>query len=446
MEILLINTALRPNSKVKMFPVGISYIATAMKNAGHQFDILDHEAWRPLPEEGIAYLKRKKYDVVALASLASGYKMVKALCQLIRDLQPQATIIVGNTVASSIPEILLKNTEADIAVLGEGDITIVELLKGIEIHNLYGISGIVFKYYASQSDKIAKKCSIMHNDYRYPIKDLDTLPWINFDLFDTELYIDNTREQISRPFPTGLTEENIRMLPINTARGCAYNCSFCYHAFKGMPYRTRSPQSVMDEADHLVKKYGINYIGFSDELTFYTRKQTDNFISTMENKWPDGTPFFWMANMRANLFSSEDDLLLIQRMKSAGCHGFFFSLESADPHILNAMNKKITVDQFIKQARLVQKVNLPVWTSIVLGYEEETPETIKETFRVCADLGTYPSIGYLLLQPGTPVYERAKINGYIKDEEEYLLSMGDRQTLLLNITEMPDDEFIQCVT
>ena len=256
MEILLVNTSLRPNSIIKMFPVGIGYVASAIKNAGYKFDLLDHEAWRPLPEEGIAYIKRKKYTVVALASLPSGYKMVKALCQLIRDLQPQSTIIVGNTVASSIPEILLKKTAADIAVLGEGDITIVELLHALEMKgSIKDIPGIAFKYYASQKDKRENKHSIIEHRYRPPIKDLDTLPWIDFRSFDTEIYIDNSREQISRPFPTGLTEENIRMLPINTARGCVYNCSFCYHAFKGMPYRTRSPQSVMDEADYLVKKY-----------------------------------------------------------------------------------------------------------------------------------------------------------------------------------------------
>ena len=438
MKILLINTALRPNSIVKMFPCGIGYIASAIKNAGYNLSILDIEANRP-SQEGIEYaLQKEKYDVVALSSIASGYKMVKELCQTIRNYQPQAIIIAGNTVASSIPIILLRFTEVNVAVIGEGDDTIVDLLNQIKIDpkGLYNVRGI---YYKLGNDKITKTFD------RPPIASLDDLPWINFDLLDVETYIQNGGEQVSRPLPGGLHKDDILMLPINTARGCLYNCTFCYHAFKGVKYRTRSAKSVLNEAQHLVDKYNVNYIGFSDELTFYMRDQTDRFVTAMEEKWPNGTPFFWMANARGDLLKEDKDINLVKRMKNAGCHGFFFSLESANKNILKTMNKHLTKEQFIFQTELVKRAGLPVWTSIVLGYPEENFNTIKETFGVCSSLGIYPSIGFVSPQPGSSFYEYAKEYKYITDEESYLLSMTDRQDLQINFTTMPDDEFLSCV-
>jgi len=79
-------------------------------------------------------------------------------------------------------------------------------------------------------------------------------------------------------------------------------------------------------------------------------------------------------------------------------------------------------------------------TSLVLGYPQETPETIRKTFDCCIENRIYPSAGYLLPQPGSGMYDYAVENGFIEDEEEYLLKMGDRQDLRLNMTRMSDED------
>ncbi|OGO20353.1 MAG: hypothetical protein A2144_08720 [Chloroflexi bacterium RBG_16_50_9] len=84
-------------------------------------------------------------------------------------------------------------------------------------------------------------------------------------------------------------------------------------------------------------------------------------------------------------------------------------------------------------------------TSLVLGYPQETPETIRQTFEVCRRCEIYPSIGYLLPLPQTPMYEYAKQRGFITDEEEYLLRIADRQDLTINLTRMSDEEFVDVV-
>ncbi len=109
------------------------------------------------------------------------------------------------------------------------------------------------------------------------------------------------------------------------------------------------------------------------------------------------------------------------------------------------MNKNITVDQFVKTTELVHGAGITPVTSLVIGYPQETVDTICDTFKVCADNRIYPSAGFLLPQPGSVMYDYAVNNGFITDEEDYLLRMGDRQDLRINMTTMSDTEMEDAV-
>jgi radical SAM superfamily enzyme YgiQ (UPF0313 family) len=151
--------------------------------------------------------------------------------------------------------------------------------------------------------------------------------------------------------------------------------------------------------------------------------------------------FFWTATCRSNLFSSEEDIPLLKRIRKSGCQGLGFSLESANKEILKAMNKNLIPKDFVRQKKLMDKAGIASWTSLVLGYPQETKKTIKETMDLCYKCDTYPSSGYLLPQPGTPMYQYIFEKGIAKNEEEYLLSLGDRQDLRINLTKMSAEEF-----
>lgn len=432
MKILVVNVAMRPESKVKLFPVGLGYVCTAMKNAGYSFDLIDIDGYRYCDEELDALLQRDQYDVICFGCIVTGYKIAKNLAAKLRRLHPNSCIVVGNTVASSIPEILLSKTEVDVAVMGEGDITIVELLKTLETEgDLASVEGICFS-----DDK-----GVHANTPRAVIRNLDDLPTIDYDIFDVDIYIENMRLQLPESFP--IPREQVRGLAINTARGCIGKCTFCYHAFQHAPYRRRSIESILNEVAIITEKHRVNLVGLSDELSFYKKRQVRDFAQAILDS---GLKFCWGCQCRAGLFDSEEDLEIIALMKEAGCIGASFSLESADEEILAAMNKHITVPVFSRQAQLFRKGGLPVHTSLVFGYPQETPETIRHTFDVCIENGIYPSSGYLLPQPGSGMYDYAKEQGFIDDEEAYLLSLGDRQDLLLNMTSMPDEELVAEVT
>lgn len=427
MNILLINVSLRPASPIKLFPVGLGYIATAIKRAGFEFDLLDIDAHRFSDQKVETLIRKKKYDIVCMGCIVTGYKIIKSLAAAIREIHPFAKIVVGNSVATSVFDTLLTRTDVDVAVMGEGDETIVDLLEAItESRPLESVQGICFK----------KDGEVVSNPARPYIKDIASIPLPDFSLFDIETYIENSRHYVNDPVP--IPREEIRALPINTARGCLGQCTFCYHNFRGMPYRYRSIGSIVEDIKFLSNRYALNYIHFWDELTFFSKKQT---MALMQKILSEDLHFFWDASCRADLFNSDKDIEIILKMKEAGCVGISYSLESADPDILKAMHKNITAEQFLRQTGLFHKAGLPVWTSLVLGYPQETPETIAKTFECCIKNRIYPSTGYLLPQPCSVMYDYAIEHGYISDEEDYLLRLGDRQDLRLNMTGMTDTEF-----
>lgn len=426
MNILIVNIALRPDSLVKIFPVGLGYVMTAMKQAGFDFDFLDLDAVRPDDEELESYLAGKRYDVVCFGCIVTGYRYARDLAERIRRNNPDACIIAGNTVASSIPELLLEKTEVDVAVMGEGDETIVDLLHALQAKRpLSEVKGICF-----WDDGFCQTSA------RPVISNLESLPVIDRTLFDIDVYVNNRREQMLADGAAADTA--MRSLHVNTARGCIHRCTFCYHSFKGVGYRPRSISSIMEEIVVLVKRYDLTHVGLADELTFFNKSRALEFAEAVLDS---DVEFKWTGQCRADLFDKDEDIEIIAKMKAAGCTSGFYSLESADPEILASMNKQITVEQFSRQTQLFHRAGLPVNTSLVFGFPQETPETIARTFDVCIDNRIYPSIGFLLPQPGSGMYEYACNNGLISDEEEYLMAIGDRQDLYLNLTKMSDEEF-----
>ena len=430
MNIVFVNISPRPWMDRPLFPVGLSYITSALARAQYDFDIIDIEARRHSDAELEELLGQKSYDLVAFGTLVSAYKYAKKVAELARKTNPEAIIVAGNSVASSIAEHLLTHTEVDVAVKGEGDLTIVNIVRALErnksVQGLREVKGLVF----------LSEGRLVDTGYEEPLKDVNAIPFPQWDLFDMDYYLKKHINAVSEPYP--LPKEQIKAFLVNTARGCPFRCTFCYHVFQYCPYRYRAAESIISEVATLQERYGVNYIHFWDELTFFTKDQAKAFVEAVS---ATGVKFSWTADIRGNLFT-EKDLDLLVKLKESGCLSFGYSLESADPDILKSMHKKMTVDEFKIQKRALDKAGIRSFTSLVIGYPQETLETIKKTFEVCYELNMFPSAGFLLPQPGTPMFEVAKQKGLVNDMEAYLLEMGDRQDLRFNLTGIPDEVLV----
>jgi len=400
---------------------------TAVKKAGFAFDLMDMDIDNLSIGDLEHLLSGRLYDIYAFGCIVTGFKFVRQIASIIKKINGEAVIIAGNSVATSIPEILLRNTCVDIAVLGEGDVTIVELLRAIELRRpIHGVMGIAFRMGEE----------IVYTPSRVVVSDLDSIGFPDWDIFDLERYNAYGFVNVS-VFST----DNVLSYPLNSARGCPFDCTFCYHVFKGQRYRYYSNEAIVDEIKRLHTRYHSNFISFWDELTFSNLKSISDKTEAINNI---GFKIGWDAVTRGNLFRMKD-VNLIKAMRDCGCESIAFSLENASPEILSAINKKLNISHFIEQAHALWKGGVTPLTSVIFGYPQETPDTIKYTIEICRQCAVYPSVGFLLPLPGTRIYSWAKQEGFIQDEVSYLERIGDRQDLHLNLTSMSDAEFTDIV-
>lgn len=427
MRILLINLCLRYESPRYILPVGLGYIATAMKAAGYEFDVLDLDKLRPSESALVEMLENKIYDVYLMGCIVTGYRHVKSITSMIRRINPEALIVVGNSVASSVPEILLTYTDSDIAIFSEGDETVIDILRASESGDFSGVPGIAY----SLNEKVC------YTPKRPTIKDINSLPLIDWEIFDTSFYISRSGVLANEPCPISFADRVCMSIPLS--RGCPFKCSFCYNVFIDDRYRFRTPESIVGEIRLRQKQYGLNYINFWDDLSFPTAAHCEEFVDAVLS---EGLKFYWNATVRGDLLYKPEHRLLADKMKRAGCVGLTYSLEHINPDILKAMNKKLDIQKFLAQKRILDDAGMVTWTNLVIGYPQETVETINQAIDFCYEHNIYPSSGYLLPLPGAPIYDYALKYGFIKDEEAWLLKVGDRQDLHINMTTMDDQLMI----
>jgi radical SAM superfamily enzyme YgiQ (UPF0313 family) len=429
-RILFLNCCLRKKSYTKLLPMGLASVMTYFKKNGYKFDLLDNDINEYEDSYIEDYIKNNQYDFVMLGTLVTHYKWVKWFINMVKKHQPETNVIVGNSVASSIPKLLLEKTRADVSVIGEGEISAYETVDAIRLKkDLSHVQGITFRDRSGE---------IIQNEPR-KVGLIDDFPMPDWEIFDVERYLS---------IPPNIKDvdesEEVRSMPVITARGCAFECTFCYFVFWNDPYRNRSPKSILAEVKYNIEKYNVNYINFWDDLSFASAKQVSKLCDEILES---GLKFKWSCAIRVDIFSrnhlsGEEALNVAKKMKKAGCFACGFSLESGNQKILEMMKKEIDAQAFVDTVSTLKAANVICNSSVVFGYPIETKETIQETFDQCLKAGVYPSIGFLLPLPATGMYDYAKVNGFIKDEEEYLLSITERQDICMNMTKLTDDEIM----
>ena len=431
LNLLFVNVCLRPGGYTKFLPVGLGSIMTYFKTKNYRYTLLDIDLNEYDDEYVENYIKNNKFDFVLVGTIVTHYKWVKWFVNMTKKHQPNSCIISGNSVSGSIPEVFLNNTKADIVVTGEGEVSAYEAVEAVRLgKDLKTVDGISFR----NDDN-----SIYTTQHRKAEK-IDSLPEIDWSDFDVESYIQKAETMPDKDD----APEQMRAMPLVTARGCAFKCSFCHYVFWDDPYRNKSPEVILNEVKHLIEKYNVNYIHFWDDLSFASARQVEKLCDAII---ASGLKFKWVASIRVDVFSrsklsDENALRVAKKMKQAGCYTAGFALESGNKEILKMMNKEIEVDEFYKTVYILKQAGIICQTSVVFGYPIETKETIKETFDQCLKAGLYPSIGFLIPLPYTVMYDYAKANGYITDEDAYLDSITERQDININMTKLSNEEIM----
>ncbi|MBD1161165.1 B12-binding domain-containing radical SAM protein [Pelagibacterales bacterium SAG-MED15] len=462
MKILFINPSLRLGSEFLFLPVGLGYVMTYIKQAGYTFDLLDIDG-RQLQDDYVEnYFKENKYDVICVGSIVTHYRWIKWCINTIKKYQPDCKVIVGNSVGGSIPEVLFQTSKVDIVIYGEAEITLKETLDAIKSNESFGtiveprveiphpnkgypatikgegIAGLIYR---------TKNNLIVNNGKRKAVRNIDDFPFPDWELFDVQHYLKKGIKH-GASHSWFYPKDKAVTMPINTARGCVFKCTFCHYVFWHDPYRHRSAENVIAEIKNLKEKYGANFFNFWDELSFHKIGPAEKFLDKLIEA---DLKIHFTCAIRADLMGKDVDpkgnpiprerrLNLAKKFVEAGCVSAGYSLESGSNKILESMNKKVKSEYFHEQVEICREAGLITNTSLVIGYPEETKETIDETMSKLEALNVYPSAGFLLPLPETGMWKHAIENGFITDIDKFLTAITERQDFSLNMTKMDEEE------
>ena len=399
------------------FPLGAAYIVSALSESNHRVEVLDIFANQLSTAEVESRINKLEsdFDAICLSALSTQYKYVKWLIQKIKD-RFDRPVILGNALATFNTAAVLQYTLADICVISEGEITVVDLLDNFG--ELAKVKGIAYR----------NNGKVVFNPEREYIKDLDAIDFPLRDSFPMDIYLRHT---------VLWSNPEIKAIDIITARGCPYNCNFCSKTFRGI--RLRSIENIIHEIEWLKAKYDFKGIKFSDELTLTDKQRTYELCKYLKK-----SKLSWVCQGRVNLV----DLDLLKTMKDSGCKALGFGIESGSQKILNNMNKNISVEAAVNAIRLTKKAGITPIIQMIHGYLGEDDTTISETIDFFKRIKS-PTMQFSMTTalPGTQLYDFAMKNGCIKNEDEYLEKLdwgyyGERE-ILINFTNFSNSELMK---
>ena len=353
-------------------PLGLGYIASVLEQEGHSVRILDASLEGKDTSGVLAEIDVYKPNVVGVTVFTLLYAQAKEIVRQLRKEFRQIITIAGGPHVTVLPEETLRDMNPHYIVVGEGEVTVLELLRAMEsqrsTENIIGVGSI--------KDGVVKL-----NRRRDFIADLDALPFPARHLMKIKKY-GTARSNRMRPCTT-----------IQASRGCPFNCGFCCNASLWQRrYRQRSPQNVVEEMVYIYDSFGIKDIQFTDDLFAVNKIWVNEICREIVDT---GVGFTWECLVRVDTLDRET----MEIMKSSGCRALEIGVESGSELILKNMNKGTTIPQAIKVFQWAKELNLERHAFFMIGYIGETRDTVKETI----DLAKKLSPSSLVFNIATPL-------------------------------------------
>ena len=247
------------------FPLGILYLASWVREAGHTVAIYDG-TFESGPETFADALAKHKPDVVGVSAVLPNRENALVISEMAAE--SGAAVVVGGPDPTADPAPYLANPAVDIVVHHEGEQTITRLLEladsaSLTIENLAHEPGVAFR----------ADGSIVVNQPRPPIENLDELPLPARDLIDMSRYIDVWEEG-----------NGYSSMTISTSRGCPYNCEWCQDSVHGTTFRQRSPESVAAEVEALKATFAFERLRMVDDVDAISREWFDAWAEEVESR------------------------------------------------------------------------------------------------------------------------------------------------------------------
>ena len=352
-------------------PYGTIYAAALMRQEGHQVSLYDTNL-KENTKDIIPLLEKERPDYFVIYDDGFNYltkmcltNMREAAFEMIKYAKKiNCTIIVSSSDSTDHYDKYLQNG-ADYILLGEGEITLKELIEQTNDGTLKPdeLLGIAWK----------KDGKSTRNGRRPVIRSLDELPDPAWDLIDIAPYKKIWMEK-----------QGYFSLNIATTRGCPYKCNWCAKPIYGNRYNSRSPQRVADEMERLTKDFGAEHFWVCDDIFGLKPKWVQEFRDIVKAK---NLKLKYKIQSRADLLLKEDN---IEALADSGLHEVWIGAESGSQKILDAMDKGTKVEQIYEATRLLKSKGVRICFFLQFGYLKESMEDIDKTIKICL-LYTSPS-------------------------------------------------------
>ena len=375
------------NSLFRFPPLGLGYIAAALKRQGVQVELVDCTFLTR--EQAVTRVKQSKPNIIGFYSMFSMKKTTMELAALLRN--DCELLVVGGPLPTLNPAGYLG--VFDVVVIGEGEAAMAEIAECHE--KCIGFSGVKGVAFNGNDGMVTQTSS------RMQIEDLDSLPFPAREFFDNEAY----KQHYLKRFGYSIS-------PLMTSRGCPFSCDFCSRPVFGQSFRSRSAGNVVDEVEEIAG-LGYDRIWFADDCFTLNPKRLlgvcDELVKRRLN-------MSWECLSRVDTMDHE----VAVKMRRAGCLRVFFGIESGTDKVLDLMRKQITVEQARKAVYNSKAAGLQVGAFFILGYPGENDETVLDTVRFASGLPLdYLSFTLPYPIPGTSLFERTKCNDcFVVDDWE----------------------------
>ncbi len=338
-------------------PLDLPYLAAVVTEAGEQVEIMEAGAFDWTLEQFITALEGTLIAQDTLCVLRTSLPTIDwdlEVCGAIRKRFPDLRIVLYGPAVGSLMNRIEQDESISCAVIGEPDFPVLELIRG---RTYAEVNGLAYRGEGGAWQRTPPR------DLR---RDLDSIPFPRWDLMPLDSY------RIPRSSLAG----TMRFLPILTSRGCPFGCNYCpYPVGQGLKWRYRSPENVVDEIEHLVRDFNVEYLLFRDPLFSANKKRVAGICNEIIDR---GIKVRWRCETRIDCL----DEPTIEVMARAGCSGVNFGVESIDPQVQkNAERKPITDAQFVDTVALFKKHGISTFAFFVVGLPGDTVDTILTTVR-----------------------------------------------------------------
>ncbi len=393
MKILLISVN-RERMPFPVFPLGLAYIAKALKDEGHQIEVMDLCFSKEVSVDLESALHRFQPDMVGISlrnldnlTYPTSISYLKEVEEVIRICRRSTTsrLVIGGSGFSLAPEELLQRLEVDFGIVGEGEDVLLQLVRSLE-----------------RKDPVAPSSCLLLKEKPFP------------PLIEGARVFPIQRPDRS-PFETNRYLEEGGMGNIQTKRGCPFSCIYCtYPLLEGKKVRLRKTEEVIEELQHLIEQ-GVDFVYFVDDIFNYPVSYAEALCREMIRRKMEVK---WTAFVNPGFL----DEMLLERMKEAGCVGVEFGTDSGSPRMLENYKKSFTQGDIIRSSKICSKLMVNHCHYLLFGGPGEDEESIEESFHLMDQLDPTAVIAMLGIRiyPGTEM-ERISLSEKVIHQDSNLI-------------------------